>query len=439
MLAAVVAVLSPLRDILSRDPLAAIAPERERRGRASRRRPRQLALGGRACLAAATAILLAAPNAAVLGMVFLVARAAAACCRSPLDADARARAAARAEITGAVPHVAVMELRAARARAIGDRRDRRDRGVRRVAIQGAHARPAARPGKRRARHERVHRRVGLAGRLLQPAAGPRRSRPSAAGEARTPAGRARGARLPRRAAGLGRAAHVGDRPAARADAAAARQPDRGRESARRRQRGCAPAAGRCSRRRSPTNTICTSATPFTLPTPDPDDRPGGGARRRTSAGRRGDHHERRRIRARVGESRTRAPTTCCSTPASRRRRRRREIERGARARRSGLAVQTAEAHAAEQNALSRQGLERLTQIATLILVVAVLAMAAAIGEHGLAAPPAAGEAEARGVPAQGAVAHDPAGERAAARGRLRRAARCSASTASSCWTARWRT
>jgi putative ABC transport system permease protein len=46
---------------------------------------------------------------------------------------------------------------------------------------------------------------------------------------------------------------------------------------------------------------------------------------------------------------------------------------------SGLAVQTARAHAAEQNALSRQGLDRLTQIATLILVVAVLAMAAAIG------------------------------------------------------------
>jgi putative ABC transport system permease protein len=46
---------------------------------------------------------------------------------------------------------------------------------------------------------------------------------------------------------------------------------------------------------------------------------------------------------------------------------------------SGLTVQTAQAHAAEQNALSRQGLQRLTDIATLILVVAVLAMAAAMG------------------------------------------------------------
>jgi putative ABC transport system permease protein len=50
-----------------------------------------------------------------------------------------------------------------------------------------------------------------------------------------------------------------------------------------------------------------------------------------------------------------------------------------RGRATGLAVQTAQAHAAEQNALSRQGLQRLSDIATLILVVAVLAMAAAIG------------------------------------------------------------
>ncbi len=46
---------------------------------------------------------------------------------------------------------------------------------------------------------------------------------------------------------------------------------------------------------------------------------------------------------------------------------------------AGLAAQTAHAHEREQNALSRQGLQRLTQIATLILIVAVLAMAAAIG------------------------------------------------------------
>ena len=54
-------------------------------------------------------------------------------------------------VTGAVPHVAVMELSAARARAIGDRGDRRDRGVRRVAIQGAHGDLLQGPGKRGAR------------------------------------------------------------------------------------------------------------------------------------------------------------------------------------------------------------------------------------------------------------------------------------------------
>ena len=46
---------------------------------------------------------------------------------------------------------------------------------------------------------------------------------------------------------------------------------------------------------------------------------------------------------------------------------------------SGLAVQTATRHTAQQVALSREALARLTQIATLIPIVAVLAMAAAMG------------------------------------------------------------
>ena len=45
---------------------------------------------------------------------------------------------------------------------------------------------------------------------------------------------------------------------------------------------------------------------------------------------------------------------------------------------TGLAVETAAQHADRQNTLSRQGLTRLTQIATLILIVAILAMAAAM-------------------------------------------------------------
>ncbi len=42
-------------------------------------------------------------------------------------------------------------------------------------------------------------------------------------------------------------------------------------------------------------------------------------------------------------------------------------------------MQSAQAHTAKQSALSRQALASLTQIATLILIVAVLAMAAAMG------------------------------------------------------------
>jgi putative ABC transport system permease protein len=46
---------------------------------------------------------------------------------------------------------------------------------------------------------------------------------------------------------------------------------------------------------------------------------------------------------------------------------------------TGLAVQTAAQHTAQQSALSHEALARLTQIATLIPIVAVLAMAAAMG------------------------------------------------------------
>ena len=56
----------------------------------------------------------------------------------------------------------------------------------------------------------------------------------------------------------------------------------------------------------------------------------------------------------------------------------REIERALGAR-SGLAVTSSSTHAARQDALSRQALSRLSQIALLILAVAVLAMAAAMG------------------------------------------------------------
>lgn len=70
MLAAVVAVLSPLRDIISSDPLAAITPKQ---GSGAGRAGFRAALAGIVCLGAATAILLGAPKQAIIGMILLLA------------------------------------------------------------------------------------------------------------------------------------------------------------------------------------------------------------------------------------------------------------------------------------------------------------------------------------------------------------------------------
>jgi putative ABC transport system permease protein len=114
LLAAVVAVLSPLRDIVSRNPLAALA---ERDGAASGRFDRWLTLGGLLCLAGAAAIGLLAPSAAIVGMVLLV---ASLLLLLPLALHATLGLVSRLApaIVSAVPHVATMELRAARARAV---------------------------------------------------------------------------------------------------------------------------------------------------------------------------------------------------------------------------------------------------------------------------------------------------------------------------------
>ncbi|HEV7530024.1 MAG TPA: FtsX-like permease family protein [Solirubrobacteraceae bacterium] len=135
MLAAIVAVLSPLRDIVSRDPLAAIAvKEDSRTAHASVRS----ALGGVICLALATAILLGAPRLAILGMVLLVGAlllmlpAALELALALLTRLSRAH-------TGAVGHLAAMELGAARARAIGVAATGAIAVFGAVAIQGAHA------------------------------------------------------------------------------------------------------------------------------------------------------------------------------------------------------------------------------------------------------------------------------------------------------------
>jgi len=135
MLAALVAVLSPLRDILSRDPLAAITP-RERAG-AGRARYAST-LGAVACLAGASIVLALAPKLAIAGMVLLVASLLLVLGGAlELLLGLLRRAAQR--LTGAVPHIAAMELSAARARAVGVAATGAVAVFGAVAIQGAHS------------------------------------------------------------------------------------------------------------------------------------------------------------------------------------------------------------------------------------------------------------------------------------------------------------
>ncbi len=145
--AAIVAVLTPLRDILSRDPLAAIglgqSPGEDggdgggASAGAPHATPARAALAGVACLIAATAILLAAPDAAIPGMVLLVAALllvlpfALGLTLALVGRLARLRA-------GVIPHVATMELGAAGARAVAIAATGAIAIFGSVAIQGAH-------------------------------------------------------------------------------------------------------------------------------------------------------------------------------------------------------------------------------------------------------------------------------------------------------------
>jgi putative ABC transport system permease protein len=135
MLAAVVAVLSPLRDILARDPLAAIRP-REREGAGPNRGGRR-ALAGLACLGAATATLLVAPDAAIPGMVLLV---AALLLELPIVLSVTLALVKRlaGTIVSPIGHVATMELGAARSRAVAIAATGAIAVFGSVAIQGAH-------------------------------------------------------------------------------------------------------------------------------------------------------------------------------------------------------------------------------------------------------------------------------------------------------------
>ncbi len=112
--AAIVAILSPVRDILARDPLAAIRTGEDPQGARSERRQ---AVAGLTSLIAATLLLLLAPDAAIPAMVLLV---GALLLMLPLALSVSLtllRAVART-IVSPVPHVAVMELSGARTRAL---------------------------------------------------------------------------------------------------------------------------------------------------------------------------------------------------------------------------------------------------------------------------------------------------------------------------------
>jgi putative ABC transport system permease protein len=134
MLAALVAVLVPLRDILARDPPAVIAHRTRAEGT---RTFRWLALGSAACAGTATLLLLAAPDAAIPGMVLLIASLLLVLPPVLSATLALVHRLART-VVGAVAHVAVMELRAAGARAVAITATGAIAIFGSVAIQGAH-------------------------------------------------------------------------------------------------------------------------------------------------------------------------------------------------------------------------------------------------------------------------------------------------------------
>jgi putative ABC transport system permease protein len=370
MLAAVVAVLSPLRDILSRDPLAAITPKQAGAGRAGSR----TALAGLLCLAAATAILLGAPKQAIAGMVLLIA-ALLLMLPAALDGALKLLARVARSITGAVPHVAGMELSAARARAIGVAATGAVAVFGAIAIQGAHA-DLLKGLQNAARDTNA-----LTDLWVSPSGGYDLLRTSPFPTTEQPALE----RLPGvSSVGVYRGGLLdwGERrvwvlapPADARPLLPASQLVRGsvREAtARVREGGWAVLSEALAAEKH-----LHIGDRVTLPTPVP-------ATVRVAAlstnigWAPGAIVVSAREYARAWGSADASAYNVLLAPGVTPAQAAREV-RAALGSGSGLAVQTAAAHAAQQNALSRQGLQRLTQIATLILVVAVLAMAAAIG------------------------------------------------------------
>jgi putative ABC transport system permease protein len=382
MVAAIVAVMSPLRDILSRDPLAAIAdPGVASAGtRSGRRRASLLPLAGLICLAGATAILLAAPDAALPGMVLLF---GALLAELPLALSATLALVKRlaGRITSPVAHIATMELRAARARAMAIAATGAVAVFGSVAIQGAHGDLlSGLEGAARDMNAFTDVWVAPAGsyNLLQTAPF-------------KPTLRGRLQRLPGvRAVGLYRSGLLdyGERrvlviappreatPLVPADQLV--QGDLRQATARVRAGGWVVLSRALAEEQH-----LHIGQAFTLPSPDPQ-------RFRVAALSTNLSWEPGAIvmnasdYARAWGSDDATAYAITLAPGVTPSRGAREIERalgpgGRGPHQSGLAVQTTQQHAAEQSALSRQALARLTQIAALIPLAAVLAMAAAMG------------------------------------------------------------
>jgi putative ABC transport system permease protein len=371
MLAAIVAVLSPLRDVLSRDPLAAITP---REGSAAGATSRWSALAGLLCLAAATAILLGAPKLAILGMVLLVG-ALLLVLPAALQLALMLLTRLARRLTGAIPHVAAMELSAARARAIGVAATGAIAVFGAVAIQAAHA-DLLKGLENAARDEN-----SFADLWVSPPGAYNLLRTAPfAGSQQGQLERAQGVRAVRHY--RGGLLDWGPRrvwvaaPSPRATpllpGSQIVEGDVARASAQVRAGGWLVLSQALASEHH-----LHIGDAFTLPSPVPavfrvaalSTNIGWppGAMTMNAAD----------FAKAWGSTDVSAYNVLLSPGAS--------VAAVARALRSalgpssGLAVQTAGGHEAEQNALSRQGLDRLTQIATLILVVAVLAMAAAIG------------------------------------------------------------
>ena len=166
MAAALIAVLSPLKDIVSRDPLAALTPKE---GTGAESTSMRTALGGSMCLGAASAILIGAPKLAVLGMILLVG-ALVLVLPGVLSVGIALLTKIARRRTGAVGHVGGDGAQSGEEQ--GDRRGRygSDRGIRGCGDSGSACRPAEGAPECGERRERIHGHLGSAARRLQPPA-----------------------------------------------------------------------------------------------------------------------------------------------------------------------------------------------------------------------------------------------------------------------------